>query len=166
MKAETSFDLNISALRVWSLISDLRGFARWHPIYSIAADAELGAEMDVTCCLFKSGRKMTTQVVINRLTKPQLIGWQMGVRGFFTFDERYEIEQIANGVCVHHSIECRGIIGGLVGIMMRKGLLRTMRQQDAAFLALLRRQSRLPGQSNRNRRRPIKPPRPRGAAND
>src|SRR3546814_7735062 len=51
--------------------------------------------------------------------------------------------------------------------MMRKGLRRTMRLQDAAFLALLRRQSRLPGQSTRHHRRPIKPPPPpRGAAND
>ncbi|PZP12283.1 MAG: hypothetical protein DI607_09830, partial [Sphingomonas hengshuiensis] len=105
--------------------------------------------------------------VINRLTKPQLIGWQMGVKGFLTFDERYEIEPIANGVPIHHSVECRGIIGGLVGRMMRKGLRRTMRVQDAAFLALLRRQSRLLGRSMRHHRRPIKPPPPpRGAAND
>ncbi|PNB40234.1 hypothetical protein C1X73_36940, partial [Pseudomonas sp. FW305-130] len=60
----------------------------------------------------------------------------------------------------------RGIVGALVGRMMRKGLRRTMRQQDAAFLALLRRQSRLPGRSTRNRPRPIKPPAARNAAND
>jgi hypothetical protein len=167
MKEETTFDFNMSALRVWSLISDLRGYARWHPIYRIAGDAERGAEMDVTWLLFKGDRKMTTQMVINRLTKPQLIGWQMGVKGFLTFDERYEIEPIANGVSIHHSVECRGIFGGLVGRMMRKGLRRTMRVQDAAFLALLRRQSRLPGRSMRHHRRPIKPPPPpRGAAND
>src|SRR3546814_14979346 len=70
---------------------------------------------------------MTTQMIITRLTKPQLIGWQMGVRGFLTLDERYEIEPIANGVSIHHSVERRGIFGGLVGRMMRKGLRRTMR---------------------------------------
>ncbi|MBP2278567.1 hypothetical protein J2X47_004182 [Sphingomonas sp. BE270] len=166
MKEETSFDFNMSALRVWSLISDLRSFARWHPVYRIAGEAERGAEIDVTWLLFGGDRKMTTQMIINRLTKPQLIGWQMGVRGFLTLDERYEIEPIANGVCVHHSVECRGIVGALVGRMMRKGLRRTMRQQDAAFLALLRRQSRLPGRSTRNRPRPIKPPAARNAAND
>ena len=46
MKEETTFDFNMSALRVWSLISDLRGYARWHPIYRIAGDAERGAEPD------------------------------------------------------------------------------------------------------------------------
>ena len=165
MKEETSFDFNMSALRIWSLISDLRGFSRWHPIYRIAGEAERGAEIDVTCFLFGGGRKMTTQLIINRLTKPQLIGWQIGVRGFLTLDERYQIDAIANGVRVHHSVECRGVIGGLVGLILRKGLLRTMRQEDAAFLALLRRQSRLHGQSQRNRRHPIKPP-PPDAAND
>lgn len=166
MKEETTFDFNMSALRVWSLLSDLKGYARWHPIYRIAGEAERGAEMDITWLLFKGDRKMTTQMIINRLIKLELIGWQMGVRGFLTFDERYEIEPIANGVCVRHSVECRGVIGGLFGRMMRKGLRRTMRQQDAAFLNLLRRQSRLPGRSNRHSRRPIKPPPPRGAAND
>lgn len=166
MKEETTLDFNMSALRVWSLLSDLKGYARWHPVYRIAGDAERGAEMDVTWMLFNGDRKMTTQMVINRLVKPQLIGWQMGVRGFLTFDERYEIEPIANGVRVHHSVECRGVVGALVGRMMCKGLRRTMRQQDAAFLALLRRQSRLPGQSMRQRRRPVTPPPRRDAAND
>ncbi len=166
MKEETKFDFNMSALQVWSLISDLRGFARWHPVYCIAGEAELGAEIDVTWLLFSSNRKMTTQMVINRLTKPQFIGWQMGVRGFLTLDERYEIETIANGVCIHHSIECRGIIGTLIGRMISKRLRQTMRKQDAAFLALLRRQSRLPGRSRRNHRQPIKPPLGRDSADD
>lgn len=166
MKEETKLEFNMSALRVWSLISDLRGFAQWHPVYRIAGDAERGAEVDVTCLLFGGDRKITTQMIINRLAKPQLIGWQLGVRGFFTLDERYEIETIANGVCIHHSLEFRGIIGGLVGHMMRKGLRRTMRQQDASFLALLRRQSRLPGRSTRPHRRPIKPSSRGNAAND
>lgn len=61
MKEETSFDFNMSALRVWSLISDLRSFARWHPVYRIAGEAERGAEIDVTWLLFGGDRKMTTQ---------------------------------------------------------------------------------------------------------
>lgn len=166
MKEETTLDFNMSALRVWSLLSDLKGYARWHPVYRIAGEAERGAQMDVTWLLFKGDRRMTTQMVINRLVKPQLIGWQMGVRGFLTFDERYEIEPIANGVRIHHSFECRGVVGALVGRLMRKGLRRSMRQQDAAFLALLRRQSRLPGHSMRQRRRHLKPPPGRDAAND
>lgn len=165
MKEETSFDFNMSALRVWSLISDLKGFARWHPVYRIAGEAERGAEMDVTWLLFRGERKMTTQMVVNRLVKPEIIGWQMGVRGFLTLDERYQIEQIANGVRIHHSIDCRGVVGALLGPLMRRGLRRNMRNQDAAFLNLLRRQSRLSGTSTRQRRRPIKPP-PRNAAND
>lgn len=166
MKEETTIEFTMSALRVWSLLSDLKGFARWHPMYRIAGAAEPGAEIDVTWLLFGGDRKMTTQMVVNRLVKPELIGWQMGVQGFLTLDERYEIEPIANGVRIHHSLECRGIIGGMVGGLMRNGLRRTMRQQDAAFLALLRRQSRLPGRSARNHRRPMKPPPRRDAAND
>lgn len=150
MKEETSIVFNMSALRVWSLISDLRGFARWHPVYRIAVDAEPGAEIDVTCLLFGGDREITTQMIINRLSKPQLIGWRIGVQGVLTLDERYEIEPIANGVCVRHSVECRGVIGALVGRMIRNGLRRTMRQHDAAFLAFLRRQSRVPGRSARS----------------
>ncbi len=165
MKEETTIEFTMSALRVWSLLSDLKGFARWHPMYRIAGAAEPGAEIDVTWLLFGGDRKLTTQMVVNRLVKSELIGWQMGVRGFLTLDERYEIEPIANGVRIHHSIDCRGIVGVLIGRLMRKGLRRNMRHHDAAFLAFLRRQSRLPGQTTRQRRRPIKPP-PRDAAND
>ncbi|GGB43523.1 hypothetical protein GCM10011380_36210 [Sphingomonas metalli] len=165
MKEETTFDFNMSALRVWSLISDLKGFARWHPVYRIAGEAERGAEMDVTCRLFGGDRKMTTTMVVNRLAKPELIGWQIGVRGFLTLDERYEIKPIANGVRIHHSIDCRGMVGALLGPLMRQGLRRNMRQQDAAFLNLLRRQSRRSGTSTRHHRRSIKPP-ARDAAND
>jgi len=166
MKEETTIEFNMSALRVWSLLSDLKGFARWHPMYRFAGVAEPGAEMDVTFLLFGGDRQMTTQMTVNRLVKPQLIGWQMGVRGFLTLDERYEIEPIANGVRIHHSIDCRGMVGVLIGPLMRKGLRRNMRQQDLAFLALLRRQSRLPRRSTRHSQRPVKPPPPRGAAND
>lgn len=165
MKEETSFEFNMSALRVWSLLSNLRAFARWHPVYRIAGEAEAGAEMDVSWLLF-GGRRMTTQMVISRLVKPRLIGWQMGVRGFLTFDESYDIEPIANGVRIHHSVEFQGVIGVLIGPLMRKGLRRTMRRQDAAFLALLRRQSRLPGQSVQHRRRHTKSAPQRDAAND
>lgn len=165
MKEETTFDFNMSALRVWSLISDLKGYARWHPLYRPAGEAERGAEMDVTWLLFGGDRKMTTTMVINRLVKPELIGWQIGVRGFLTLDERYQIEPIANGVRIHHSIDYRGLVGALIGPLMRKGLRRNMRQQDAALLNLLRRQSRLSGTSTRHHRRPIKPP-ARDAAND
>lgn len=166
MKEETTFDFNMSALRVWSLLTDRNGFARWHPIYRISGEAERGAEVDVTWLLFGGDRKMRTQMVVNRLVKPRMIGWRMGVRGFLTFDERYEIDPIANGVCIRHAVECRGIVGMLVGRLMRTGLRRTMRQQDAAFLALLRRQSRLPRQSGRHRQRPIKLPHRPNVAND
>src|SRR3546814_16732862 len=91
-RTDTLFPYTTLCRSVWSLISDLRGFARWHPIYRIAGEAERGAEIDVTWLLFGGDRKMTTQMIITRLTKPQLIGWQMGVRGFLTLDERYEIE--------------------------------------------------------------------------
>lgn len=156
MKEETTFDFNMSALRVWSLLTDLNRFARWHPVYRISGEAERGAEVDVTWLLFGGDRKMKTQMVINRLVKPRMIGWRMGVRGLLTFDERYEIDPIANGVSIRHAVECRGIVGMLAGRLMRKGLLRTIRHQDAALLALLRRQSRLPRQSARERLRPVK----------
>ena len=165
MKEETAFNYNMSALRVWSLLADLHGFARWHPVYRITGQIEHGAELDITGLFFGGDRKMKTQMIINKLIKPRTIGWEMGVRGFLTFDEYYEIDPIANGVCIHHAVEVRGIFGLVLGRLMRKGLRRTMRHQDAAFLSLLRRQSRLP-QSARHRQRPIKmPPRP-GRAND
>src|SRR3546814_7216984 len=98
MKEETIFDFNMSALRVWSLISALRGFARWHPIYRIAREAERVAEIDVTWLLFGGDRKMTTKMIITRLTKRQLIGGQMGVQGYLTLEVRYESEHIGTVV--------------------------------------------------------------------
>src|SRR3546814_16264502 len=103
---------------------------------------------------------MTTQMIITRLTKPQLIGWQMGVRGFLTLDERYEIEPIAHGVSIHHSVECRCIFGGLVGLRMPKGMRGTTRLTDAALLHPLLGQSGPPGHDSAPNWRPIKPPPP------
>lgn len=156
MKEETTFDFNMSALRVWTLLADLNGFARWHPVYRIPGEAARCAEVDVTWLLFGGDRKMKTQMVINRLVKPRMIGWRMGVRGLLTFDECYEIDPIANGVCIRHAVECQGIVGALVGRLMRKGLRRSMQHQDTAMLARLGRMSRLPRDSVRQRRGPSK----------
>lgn len=166
MKEETSFNFNMSALRVWTLLTDLNGFSRWHPVYRMNGVAELGAEVDVSWLLFKGDRRLTTQLIVNKLEKPKAIGWEMGIPGLLIFDERYDIAPVANGVCVHHAVECRGVFGGLLGRFIRRGLRRTMRHQDAAFLTFLRRQSRLPRPIARPRQRPGKPPRSGGAAND
>src|SRR3546814_14557736 len=94
MKEETIFDFNMSALRVWSLISALRGFARWHPIYRIAGEAARGADTDVTLLMFGGDRTMPTQVSMTLLSEPHLIVWLMCVRGFLTLDKRYGIEDL------------------------------------------------------------------------
>ncbi|MFZ5700482.1 MAG: hypothetical protein ACOY4P_03900 [Pseudomonadota bacterium] len=52
MKEETAFNYNMSALRVWSLLADLHGFARWHPVYRITGQIEHGAELDITWLFF------------------------------------------------------------------------------------------------------------------
>mgnify|MGYP002779988904 CR=1 FL=1 len=154
MREETTFTLNISPLRVWTGLSDLRAFALWHPSYRFEDGAALNRNVGLSFALFKGEYRINTTATISQFDKPRTIGWSIAVRGLVVLDEQYELKASELGTQVRHALEFRGFLGRLLGRLLRRGMRQTLNLQDRAFARFLKReaQSALSG-INRQRRR-------------
>lgn len=161
MVEETVFTAHSSILKIWSLLSDLPGYGRWHPHYRVLRDAIPGKGFLLSWLIFDDRRvKILTR--LDPVEKPRSIGWSGGIRGLLVLKERYEISPIANGAEIRHSFECRGLVGILLGGIKRGGIRKNMAVQDAAFLTQLKKQGRKPLSGKDSGRKPAPSPLPRG----
>ncbi|WP_371424676.1 SRPBCC family protein [Tardiphaga sp.] len=141
MIEETVFTAHSSALRVWTLLADLSGYARWHPQYRFS-NGPARSEKSVLSWLLFDDRRVKFLVHVDSGDKPQKIGWRGGRKGLVTLREHYEIKPIANGAEVRHIFDCRGVVGTLFVLLTRNSIREDMIAQDSAFLAHLKKQSR------------------------
>ena len=165
MVEETIFTAHSSILKIWSLLSDLPGFGRWHPHYRVLSDASPGQDFLLSWLIFDD-RRLKILLRLDLVEKPRAIGWSGGIRGLLVLKECYEISPIANGAEIRHSFECRGLIGLLLGSIKRGGIRSNMAVQDAAFLTQLKKRGRKPLSGKDSVRKPAPGARPRGADND
>lgn len=165
MVEETIFTAHSSILKIWSLLSDLPGYGRWHPHYCVLSDAIPGMDFLLSWLIFDD-RRVKILVRLDPVEKPRTIGWSGGIRGLLVLKERYEISPIANGAEIRHSFECRGLIGMLLGSIKRGGIRKNMAVQDAAFLTHLKKQGRKPQSGRSSVRKPAPGALSRGADND
>lgn len=165
MVEETIFTAHSSMLKSWSLLSDLAGYGRWHPHYRVLNDAIPGKDFLLSWLIFED-RRVKILLRLDPVEKPRTIGWSGGVRGLLALKERYEISPIANGVEIRHSVECRGLVGILLGSIARGGIRKNMAVQDAAFLTHLKKQGRMPQSGRGSVRKPAPSTLPREADND
>ncbi len=168
MREETAFTVHSSVLKIWGLLADLPGYARWHPHYRFSHGPVRGRDFLLSWLLFDD-RRAKVMLYISAADKPRVLGWSAGRRWMFKLQERYEITPIANGAEVRHSFECGGlfaIFGWLAGIMTRDAVRTNMAAQDEAFIAQLKKQARKPVSSRSSVPRRPAPPPTRKADND
>ncbi len=167
MKEETTFTLNISPLRVWTCLSDLRAFTLWHPSYRFEESAALQKSMTLSFALFRGEYRINTTATVTQHDKPRAIGWSIAAHGLVLLNEHYELEASGLGTQVRHTLEFQGFLGTLLGRLMRRGLRQTLSLQDRAFVRFLKKeaQSTLSG-INRHRRRAQNARAARKATND
>ncbi len=158
MREETAFTANSSVLKIWTLLADLSGYTRWHPHYRFSNGPVRGRDLVLSWLLFDD-RRVKVRLYVSAADKPRVLGWSGGARWLMALSERYEIIPIANGAEIRHSVECRGPLGSIFGLLTRKYIRANMAAQDEAFLAQLKKPSRKPlSGGNLTRRPPARPP--------
>lgn len=130
--------LSTSPLRVWTAVSDLDGFARWHPFIRLSGVASEGGAIGYTFNTTFLRKALTAPATITRFRKPAEIGWKTGLRGLLLFEEAYQIDAISSGTGVRHTTRCWGLVSILAARKMKGRILASMEESDRALERYLR----------------------------
>ncbi|WP_380871926.1 hypothetical protein ACFB49_28850 [Sphingomonas sp. DBB INV C78] len=130
--------LSTSPLRVWTAVSDLGGFARWHPFIRLSGVAAEGSAIGYTFTTTFMRKPLTAPATITRLRKPAEIGWKTGLRGLFMLEEAYQIDATSSGAQVRHTTRCWGLVSILAARKMKGRILASMEESDRALERYLR----------------------------
>lgn len=133
--------LSTSPLRVWAAVSDLDGFARWHPYIRLSGVASEGAEIGYTFSTTFLRKAMTAPATITRFRKPVEIGWKTGMPGLLMFEEAYQIDAISSGTAVRHTTRCWGLVSMLAARKIEGHTLDKMKESDRALERYLKHRS-------------------------
>ncbi len=130
--------LSTSPLRVWTALSDLAGFVRWHPFIRLSGAAVEGAAIGYTFNTTFLRKPMTAPATITRCLKPEVIGWKTGMPGLLMFEEAYRIDAIASGTQMNHSTRCWSPFSRVASGKLKGRILASMEEADRAFERYLR----------------------------
>lgn len=130
--------LSTSPLRVWTAVSDLGGFARWHPFIRLSGVASEGSAIGYTFYTNFLRKPLTAPATITRFRKPAEIGWKTGLRGLLMLEEAYQIDEISSGTEIRHTTRCWGLVSILAARKMKGRILGSMKESDRALERYLR----------------------------
>lgn len=130
--------LSISPLRVWTALSDLIGFVRWHPFIRLSGVAVEGGAIGYTFNTTFLRKPMTAPATITRCRKPDEIAWKTGMPGLLMFEEVYQIDTIASGTQMRHSTRCWGPFSRVASSKLQSRIFASMEEADRAFERYLR----------------------------
>jgi hypothetical protein len=109
---------------IWEVLSDLRGWEIWNPLYPKASgEIHIGAVLDVTLALPGEAPRQIKPTVLEWVPNEQL-HWRLSMLGGLVKTTRYfEIEALAAESCIVSNGE---LIGGLMGPRLGKRMARTI----------------------------------------
>lgn len=166
MRQESTFHLNASPLRVWSLLANFDEYRLWRP------DTRITVREPGVGSRFRYARRtfwkkwLAVDGTITHWHKGSAVGWRCGVDRLIGFTETYLIEDEGSGSRVRHSIEAIGFVGRLASRLVANDILTAIEMEDAAFVNFVKRVMREPAASNRHRRRAAKHRSTNGHATD
>jgi hypothetical protein len=131
LKIEHRVGIQAPAEVIWEVISDLKSWDQWNPLYPKASgEIHIGAELDVTLALPGQEPQQIKPTVLEWVPNEQL-HWQLKMIGGLVRTIRFiEIEALAKDGCIVSNGE---IIGGLIGPRLGKRMGRTIYR---AFVAM------------------------------
>ncbi len=130
--------LSAAPLRVWTALSDLAGFARWHPFIRLSGAAVEGGAIGYTFNTTFLRKAMTAPATITHCRKPEEIGWKTGMPGLLMFEEAFRIDAITSGTQMRHSTRCWGPFSRVATSKLKGRILASMEEADRAFERYLR----------------------------
>ena len=109
---------------IWEVISDLKSWERWNPLYPKASgDIRIGAALDLTLALPDQPPQQIQPTVLEWVPNEQL-HWRLTMLGGLVRTIRYfEIENLGAESCIVSNGE---ILGGLVGPRVGKRMGRNL----------------------------------------
>lgn len=154
LQVENRIELKASPQRVWTALTRLEGYARWHPFITMAGETRVGAKINYTFRNKAFRRSFTAPVTVTRNNEPTGFGWTIGVRRILFLEETFEIEPGPDGVTLRHCMVGSGVLARIPIRAMERRLRRFIVETDEALDRFLRgaaKPSSVPG--NRIKRR-------------
>lgn len=135
-KVEHRIGIRASSDAIWDIVSDLRTWGEWNPIYPQAAgDLRIGQTLTLTLQLPDDKPRTIQPVVLDWVPREQL-HWRLSMMGGLVNTLRYiEIEELAPGSCIVSNGE---IFKGLLGTRVLKANATKLRKGFTAMGMALR----------------------------
>lgn len=128
--------LSAAPLRVWTALSDLAGFARWHPFIRLSGAAVEGGAIGYTFNTTFLRKAMTAPATITQCRKPEEIGWKTGMPGLLMFEEAFRIDAITSGTQMRHSTRCWGPFSRVATSKLKGGSWRVWKRPTGHLSAI------------------------------
>ena len=146
---ENVTSLKASPLRVWSVLTDFAGHARWKPFIQLSGTAVQGGEAAYIFRIGKLDKEITAKADIICIDKPRMFAWTAGVPKLLLVEETYTLEMEATGTRVRHSLHFTGLLGVPLAAMMRGTIQVSLVRSDAGLERYLRRLAAQPSAKGR-----------------
>jgi hypothetical protein len=146
---ENVTSLKASPLRIWSVLTDFAGHARWKPFIKLSGAAAQGGEAAYIFRIDKLDKEITAKADITCIDKPRMFAWIAGVPKLLLFEENYLLEMEATGTCVRQSLHLSGLFGTPMAAIMRRTFHASLVRSDARLERHLRRLAAHPSTKGR-----------------
>ncbi|HYF21979.1 MAG TPA: SRPBCC domain-containing protein [Caulobacteraceae bacterium] len=128
-RVEHRLGIRADAERIWSLLSDLPGWARWNPVYPQAAGTlAIGANLILTEAIPGQAPRQISPTVVDWVPREQIV-WSMQTLPVLARSLRYfEIEELQPGSCI---LGVGEIFYGVIGEGEAKRRRRALKEASA-----------------------------------
>lgn len=143
-RLDTQIQINAAVERVWSILMDLPGYARWNPfIRSIEGTAAVGAVLNVFIQPPGSGGMRLRPTVLAVEPMREFRWWgKLVLPGLFDAEHSFRLEQTSESWLVFRQSE---VFTGLLVPLLRRSLDGATKLGFVAMNEALKRESEMPG---------------------
>jgi len=156
MKETLTFHLKAPPKRVWAVLSDLSGYASWHPLYRFGNGLVTPGAVISLSWLISGDFRINTDIEVVHYDEGAAISWKTGLPRTLQIEECFEIIDEGAGTFVYHSIEYRGWVSALIWRFMKRRLRHRLSIESGIFARTVEGNQRIHAAGNRHKRRSLK----------
>lgn len=152
---ENEIELQAPPWRVWTTLTKLESYDRWHPFIRSGGEPALGAEVEYIFRNRAFRKPFTAAATIIRFDEPTAFGWRIGPSSLLSFEETFEILPSEQGSVLTHSMARNGLFARLPARFFDKRLHDMIVKADEALERYLRGAANTPARPGNRRKRRI-----------
>jgi hypothetical protein len=129
----TEIDINASAQKIWDVLTDREGWARWNPVL-VGLDGPMRVGAKHRLEIKVGGRLLKTPVRLVEHGEPRALSWRGGVPGLIKAHHGFRIEEVGESKChfVHYE-RFEGPLAFFIGPLLDHLLLSGYGAMNAAL---------------------------------